>query len=94
MVDAIQSALSGLYTQAQTIEKAAEDVASYPQKQKIAEEFEGTKTGYSRMNSEEVPPFLEESLVSILEASVLYKANAKVIQIAQEAEDSLLDVLS
>lgn len=94
MVDAIQSALQGLTTQKTRINEAARDIASYPAaaKEKAAE-LEGVSVNRSS-NFDESIPSLDESIITVLEASSLYKANASVIRTVNETEDVLLDILS
>lgn len=93
MVDAIQSALQGLTTQRSRIDKAAEDIATYPAvTQEKADEF--ASNPLADFSNLEASPSLDESLITVLEATSLYKANASVIRTVQETEDAVLDILS
>lgn len=93
MIGALSSALKGLFTQGERVDRAAQKIAEYPIEAQKAQEFiNGGAIDPSTFDGVEID--LDAQVIEIMEASNLYKANASVIRTTDEMQDELLDILS
>lgn len=93
MIGALSSALQGLFTQKTRVNEAAQKIAEYPIETQKAQEFIASG-GVDAAAYEGVEINLDEQMVTMIDASNAYKANAAVIRTQGEMQDELLDVFS
>jgi len=101
MVSAIQSALSGLNLASTRLNQAASDIVRSGAQQVAAASSEPggfvsaapLEVGSAQLGVQEGPS-LTESVVSLKEAEILYKASAKLLGSLNTLQGELLEVLS
>lgn len=84
MVDAIATSLGGLQKAGQQAAKAANEIASFPA---------GLPTDTVEISEAALSGSLEASVVALKTAALMYKANAKALEIAAEAQKEALEEL-
>ncbi len=106
MISALNTAFAGLQKSSTQFEKAATDIVTStskdvtkaepaPNTNPTANNFQTASVpGLTQAISTEETPSLIESTVSLKEAELAYKANAKVIGALNETTDEVLKILS
>ena len=93
MIGALSSALQGMFTQKERVNEAAQKIAEFPVETQKAQEFVGSGAADpSSFEGYEID--LAQQIVTLQDASTLYKANAAVIRTEGEMQDAMLDVFS
>ena len=84
MVESIATSLGGLQKASQQAAKAANEIASFPA---------GLPTDIVDVSPEAASGSLEASIVSLKTAAIMYKANAKALEIAFETQKEAFEEL-
>ena len=93
---AISSALSGMATNARSMNRAADNIAKMNLSMPKSSNLSSSSYQYNQqglLNSATLSPGMTDNLVNFMQSSNLYTANAKVVNAVDSAVGSALNVL-